>query len=110
MQTLYVTAAIGAVGAGSDSGRVEIGTPNDSLLRTVTGVKCSNTTKGRNLILDSNAAPEVTVDLGVLGQLTTFLPCSFVVSSNIKMSFTVKDTGAGALVAGDFVTLRYEIS
>jgi len=109
MATLYVTAAIGAVGAGSDSGRIEIGTPFDSMQRTVTGVKCSNTTKARNVILDSNGAPQVTTDLGVLGQLNEFLPCSFVVPNNIKMSFTVKDTGAGALAAGDFVTLRYEI-
>lgn len=109
MATLYVTAPIGAVGAGSDSGRVEIGTPFDSGQRRVTGVKCTNVTKGRNVILDSNGSPQVTVDLGALGQLTSFLECDFVVPTSIKLSFTVKDTGAGALAAGDFVTLRYAV-
>lgn len=109
MATLFVNSAIGAVGAGSDSGRIEIGTPVDALQRTVTGVKCSNTTKGRSVILDANGAPQVTVDLGVLGQVTDFLDCEFVVPANIKLSFLVKDNGAGALVAGDFVTLRYRV-
>lgn len=108
MAILYVNAAIGAVGAGAETGRIEIGTPFDAGTRTVTGVKCSSTTKGRSVVLDSNGAPQVTVDLGILGQVTEFLPCSFVVPSNIKLSFNVKDTGAGALAAGDFVTLRYE--
>lgn len=109
MATLYVTAAIGAVGAGSDSGRVEIGTPFDSRSRRITGVKCTSTAKGRSVILDSNGAPQVTIDLGVLGQLNDFLGCDFAIDPNIKNSFTVKDTGAGALAAGDFVTLRYEV-
>lgn len=109
MGILYVNAAIGAVSAGADSGRIEIGTPFDAGMRTVTGVKCSNTTKGRAVVLDSNGAPQATVDLGVLGQITGFLDCEFQVPSNIKLSFTVKDTGAGALAAGDFVTLRYKV-
>lgn len=109
MAVLFVTAPIGAVGAGADSGRITIATPFDSQQRRVTGVKCSNTAKARNVIVDSNGAPQVTVDLGILGQLSQFLECDFIVPTNIQFSFTVKDTGAGALAAGDFVTLRYEV-
>jgi hypothetical protein len=104
---LYVTAAIGAVSAGADSGRIAMPTPFDAGQRRVTGVQCSNTTKGRTIVLDANGAPMVTIDLGTLGRMTSFVPCDFVVPSNIQLSFLVKDNGAGALVAGDFVTLRY---
>lgn len=109
MATKYVTIALGAVGAGVNSGRITVGTPDDQTQRRVTGVKASVTTKGMQVILDINSAPQANIDAAILGQLTIFAPTDYVIPPNIQLSAALNNTTGGALAAGDFVTLRYEV-
>lgn len=109
MATKYVTIAVGAVGAGVQSARTEVATPDDSQQRRVTGVKASVTTKGMQIVLDNNTAVQATIDAATLGQLTQFADVDYTVGNNIKLSAQLNNTTGGALAAGDFITLRYAV-
>lgn len=109
MATKYVTIPIGAVGAGVQSARTEVSTPDDSVARRVTGVKASVTTKGMQVVLDANTAVQATIDAAILGQLTSFAEVDYQVGQNIKLSSQLNNTTGGALATGDFVTLRYSV-
>lgn len=104
-----VTAPIPATGAGVTGVRTAIATPDDAQIRHVVGVKASVTTKGITLNFDVNGAPQVTVDAAVLGQLTHALQVAYDVGQNVQISFNVINTTGGALNAGDFVTVIYEV-
>jgi hypothetical protein len=110
MATKFITIAIPAVGAGVQGPRVVVPTVgDDNKVKKVTGVKCSNTTKGMTLQLDSNSVNMEIIDLAVLGQLTRFAETDYSVDANIQLSFSINNTTGGALAAGDFLTLRYVV-
>lgn len=104
-----VTAAIPATGAGVTSPRTVIATPDDSVIRTVRAVKSSLTTKGMRLHFDSNSQDQVVVDAAILAQYANTFDVSYQVGVNIQLSFSVENTTGGALNAGDFVTMVYEV-
>lgn len=110
MAIKYVTAPLPATGAGVTSPVVNVGTfGDDSQRRHVTGVKCTNTVKLIQIELDNNAQPQAQIDLAVMGQITEFVPVDFFIDVNIQIQFKVINGSAGALVAGDAVTIRYEV-
>lgn len=104
-----VTASIPATGAGTNSGRQLIATPDDSQIRHVIGVKASVTTKGMEFTFDSNSVPEVVVDAAILAQFTHLFGCAYDVNPNVQLSFSLQNTTGGALAAGDFVTIVYTV-
>lgn len=109
MARKVVTAAIPATGAGASSARTVIATPDDSVVRTVRGVKASLTTKGMKLHLDNNSQDQVVVDCATLAQLTDPLDVNYQVAVNVQVSFSLENTTGGNLAAGDFVSLVYEV-
>lgn len=104
-----VTFAIPAVGAGANSGRQVIPTPDDAVVRHVVGVKSSLTTKGMEFTFDVNTAPQAVVDAAVLGQFTAPFEVAYDVPTNVQVSFSLANTTAAPLVVGDFVTVVYEV-
>lgn len=110
MAIKYVTAALGAVGAGATSAQIPVPTNgDDSTSRRVVGVKCTNTTKAIRLQLLNNGQPMTDTDLAVLGQLTSFLPVDFTVAANIQFQIVVVNGSGGALAAGDFAVIEYTV-
>lgn len=103
------TLAIPAVGATTQGPRTAIATPDDAKTRHVVGVKASLVTKGMEFTFDINTAPQVVVDAAVLGQLTNVMLVAYDVPVNVQLSFSVNNTTGAALVAGDFVTIVYEV-
>lgn len=110
MERRSVTLAIPAVAAGANSGRQVIPTPDDAVVRHVVGVKSSNTTKGMIFTFDLNTAPQAVIDASIMGQFNRPFQVAYDVPTNIQMSFSVQNTTGGALAAGDFVTVVYEVS
>lgn len=104
-----VTAAIPATNAGVTSARTTIATPDDQGPRTVRGVKSSLTTKGMKLHFDNNSQDAVVVDCATLAQLTNPMDVNYQIAQNVQISFSVENTTGGALAAGDFVTILYEV-
>ena len=109
MTRKVVNLAIPATVAGATSARTVIPTPDDSVPRTVIGVKASVTTKGIRLHFDNNSQDAVVAEASTLAQLTAPMVCSYVVAINVQISFTVENTTGGNLAAGDFVTVVYEV-
>lgn len=110
MATKYITIPIAAVAANTQGARLVIATVgDDNKVKRVTGVKCSNTTKGMTLQLDNNSVFQVIIDLAVLGQLTSFMDVDYSVDANIQISYSILNTTGGALAAGDFLTIRYAV-
>lgn len=104
-----VTTAIGAVGAGATTARIVMASPDDAVLRHVVAVKSSLTTKGMEFTFDINTAPQVVIDAAILAQFTYPFQVAYDVPTNVQISFTLFNSTGGALAAGDFVTVVYEV-
>jgi hypothetical protein len=109
MAVKSVTAAIGAVAAGTTSARIALPTPDDQQAREVVAIKSSLTTKGMTFTFDINGAPQIVVDAAVMGQFSEAPPVDYVVPVNIQIGFTLQNTTGGGLVAGDFVSVFYKV-
>lgn len=110
MATKYVTGAIGAVGANTQQGPQALPTVgDDAKVRRVTGMKASLSTKGMTIQALNNGVFQAQIDAAILNQVLEFAPVDFTVAANIALAFSVFNQTGGALAAGDFVTLRYEV-
>lgn len=110
MAVKYITVPLAPVGANTQGGRTAVATVgDDNVAKRVTGVKCSNTTKGLTLQLDNNSVYQEVIDLAVLGQLTKFLDVDYTVPGNVQISYSVMNNNGAALVAGDYLTIRYVV-
>lgn len=104
-----VTLAIPATGANANSGRTVMPTPDDAVIRHVVGVSATLATKGMEFTFDLNSAPQVVIDALTLSRYTVPLPVAYDVPTNVQISFSLQNTTGGGLVAGDFVTVVYEV-
>lgn len=109
MAVKSVTVAIPAVGAGANSGRTTVATPDDAVAREVIGVKSSLTTKGMTITFDNSGTPQAVIDAAILSQLTAFFPVDYQIPQNIQLSFSLANTTGGPLAAGDFITFLYKV-
>lgn len=109
MATRYIRAAIGAVGAGANSGAVTVPTFDDSRPRTVTGFRTSNATKGVHTKLDVAGTIYADLDHGVVNGLTQMIELAEPIPVNVLVSFNVFNDSGAALAAGDFIEIRYTV-
>lgn len=109
MTRKFITAAIPAVAAGQTLARTEISTTDDASPRTVRIIRSSLTTKGMTLQTDISGVQQFICDAAALNALAYDPQVSYVVPVNVKISFSLVNTTGGALVAGDFIVIGYDV-